>query len=66
MNALLRRPTRNSGLDDVIEPLADFICAADRPSAALKSALATLTHRIEQTNSLARARIARFGGPRAD
>lgn len=47
-----------SDLERVIEPLASYICAADRPRAALASALAFLFSEVEQTN---RAAIAHFG-----
>ncbi len=33
--------TWDSGLESMIEPLASFICAADRPTAALKTPLST-------------------------
>ena len=45
----------NGELDRVIEPLANYICAADQPNTALKSALAALLREIEATNQAARA-----------
>ncbi len=47
-----------SDLERVIEPLANYICAADQPRAALASALAALFSEVEQTN---RAAIAHCG-----
>ena len=46
-----------STLDRVIEPLADFICAADQPSIALASALRLLLEGIEQTNRVGRRHL---------
>lgn len=48
-------PSTESDLARVIEPLADYICAADRPRAALASALAVLLREVEQTNQTATA-----------
>jgi hypothetical protein len=54
MNANLNHPSADqSDLARVIEPLASYICAADRPRAALASALAVLVREIEQTNHAA-------------
>jgi hypothetical protein len=60
MNSIPRKSNRtnDSGLDGVIEPLASYICAAERPHAALKSALAALVRQVEQTNQIANARVA--------
>jgi hypothetical protein len=42
-----------SGLEQVIEPLASYISAARRPKAALRSALAVLRSVVEETNRAA-------------
>jgi hypothetical protein len=44
-------------LERVIEPLASYICAADKPKTALMSALAMLFREVECTN---RAALAHF------
>jgi hypothetical protein len=46
-------PSLDSALTRAIEPLAEYVCAADRPQEALRSALRTLLREIEQTNSAA-------------
>jgi hypothetical protein len=43
-----------SDLQQVIEPLANYICAADKPRIALLSALAFLVREVEATNNTAR------------
>ena len=40
-------------LERVVEPLASFICATERPNAVLRSALAMLFSEVEQTNRAA-------------
>ena len=50
------RATEND-LERVIEPLAGYICATDRPTAALKMALAVLFSQVEKTNRAADARV---------
>jgi hypothetical protein len=45
-------------LERVVEPLANFICATERPRAALASALAILFSEVEQTNKAANAHFA--------
>ena len=45
-------------LQHVVEPLASYICAADRPAAVLRIVLSTLIREVEQTNRAARTRIA--------
>jgi hypothetical protein len=47
-----------NNLERVVEPLASFICATDRPRAALASALAILLNEVEQTNRAASAHFA--------
>jgi hypothetical protein len=42
-----------SELEQVIEPLASYICATDRPRATLMSALAALYSAVEETNRAA-------------
>ncbi len=37
----------------LVEPLANFICATDEPKRALMSALAALVHEVESTNEVA-------------
>jgi hypothetical protein len=44
-----------SDLQRVIEPLASYICAADKPQTALMSALAVLLREVESTNQAALA-----------
>lgn len=47
-------------LQQVIEPLASYICATERPRASLRLALAALANQIEQTNRSATAQVAAF------
>jgi hypothetical protein len=56
VNRLSKRPT---GIDlcQMVEPLANYICATDEPKRALMSALAALVHEVESTN---RAAITHF------
>jgi hypothetical protein len=51
-------PTTDANLERVVEPLASFICATDRPRAALATALAILFSEVEQTNRAANAHFA--------
>ena len=53
----------NSDLARVIEPLASYICAADRPRTTLLSALAVLFDEVEETN---RTTLLHFASVRAD
>ncbi|MBA4105973.1 MAG: hypothetical protein C0485_09460 [Pirellula sp.] len=46
-----------STLHRVIEPLADFICAADQPRMALASALRLLLDGVEHTNRVGRGHL---------
>jgi hypothetical protein len=41
-------------LDRVVEPLASYICATERPGAALRSVVSALLRSIEETNRMAR------------
>ncbi len=50
--------TPESNLERVVEPLASFICATERPGAALMSALAILFNEVEQTNRAAKSHFA--------
>ncbi len=47
-----------SNLERMVEPLASFICATERPRAALMSALAMLFNEVEQTNRAAQSHYA--------
>lgn len=49
-----------SDLARVVEPLASFISAADRPKAALMSAMAVLVSEVERTNRAAFAHVTSF------
>ena len=51
-NRLKSRPAIPD-LRQMIEPLANFICATDEPKRALMSALAALVHEVESTNEVA-------------
>jgi hypothetical protein len=61
MNAInpLSHRVSESSLERVIEPLASYICAADRPKAALNRVVAALLDEVEQTIRLARSHVAR-------
>ncbi len=63
MKTLSQPSRRGSEIDlmQVIEPLASYICAANRPRAALASALALLFSQVEETNRTASAHVASFG-----
>jgi hypothetical protein len=43
----------DSSLEQVIEPLASYISASERPKAALMSALSILVSEVERTNRAA-------------
>ena len=51
-NRLLNRPISRD-LERVIEPLANYICAAEQPRSALMTALAALRREVEATNKTA-------------
>jgi hypothetical protein len=53
----------NRDLAQVIEPLASYICAADRPKETLLSALAVLLEEVKATNF---ATLKHFSCLRAD
>jgi hypothetical protein len=50
--------TTDRDLERVVEPLASFICATEKPRAALISAMAILFSEVEQTNRVADAHFA--------
>jgi len=54
------RVTTGKELERVIEPLASYIIAANRPRAVLASALAILFSEIEETNKVASAHVTDF------
>ncbi|HMC11540.1 MAG TPA: hypothetical protein VKH44_09630 [Pirellulaceae bacterium] len=56
-------PTSNRDLAQVIEPLASYICAADRPRHTLLSALAVLFDEIQGTH---KATLMHFASSRVD
>ena len=47
-------------LQRVVEPLASYISASDRPKAALMTALAVLVSEVEQTTRSAHAHVTSF------
>ncbi len=49
-------------LEQVIEPLASYICATDQPRVVLMAALKVLCTEIEVTSRAARTQIATFAG----
>jgi hypothetical protein len=57
---LERQQATASDLERVVEPLASYICATERPVASLLSALAVLFSQVEQTNRSALAHAAAF------
>ena len=50
-------PAAENHLREVIEPLASYISAANRPRATLRFALAALLNEIEATNRIANAHV---------
>jgi hypothetical protein len=48
----------DANLERVVEPLANYISACERPKAALMTALAVLVSEVEQTNRSAFAHVA--------
>ena len=50
-----RLKTRQAAPDirQMVEPLANYICATDEPKRALMAALAALVHEVESTNEVA-------------
>lgn len=65
MKSAVYAPQRvSSELERVIEPLASYICAAERPRAALRVALEALVSEVEHTNRAANARLAALSARR--
>lgn len=60
MNAINRvlKWAPDNELTQVVEPLADFICASERPEVVLRSVLAVLRRQIHTTNGLAATHFA--------
>ena len=50
----------SSELERMIEPLASYICATERPQSALRSALAALFREVEANNRTATAHFRNF------
>jgi hypothetical protein len=50
----------DNDLGRVVGPLADYICATDRPRAALTAALKVLVREVELTTRAASAQVAAF------
>jgi hypothetical protein len=48
-------PTGRNDLERVVEPLASYICATERPGAALKTVFAALLRSVEETNRVAKS-----------
>jgi hypothetical protein len=60
MNAIsyvLKRSPENE-LAHAVEPLADLICASEKPEVVLRSVLAVLRRQVHATNGLAAAHFA--------
>jgi len=53
VNRLSNLKQNGSDLRQMVEPLANYICATDEPKRALMSALAALVHEVESTNEVA-------------
>jgi len=51
-------------LGSVVGPLADYICAAERPRAALSAALRALFREVDLTTRAASAQVAAFAEDR--
>jgi len=65
MTATLSERNRTSALElqRVIEPLASFICAADRPKALLNAVYSALVQEVDLVHRVARAQAASFARP---
>jgi hypothetical protein len=59
-NNFQRNRLIDNDLGRVVEPLADYICAADQPRAALTAALRVLFREVELTTRVASAQVAVF------
>jgi hypothetical protein len=55
MNNANRIQNRQTGIDlrQMVEPIANYICATDEPKRALMSAVAAIVHEVESTNHAA-------------
>ena len=62
MNAAHYNPASpvNRDLEQIVEPLASYICATEQPKAVLLSALATLVRAVRETNQTARSHFHNF------
>ena len=62
MNAAHAKPAKlaNRDLEQIIEPLASYICATEQPKAVLLSALVTLVRAVRETNQTARSHFHNF------
>ena len=61
MSSVNREPRRTvSDLERVLEPLVGYICATERPKAALNQAFAVLSNEVAQLNRAARGQVASF------
>lgn len=63
-NANPRQPI-GADLRQVIEPLAGYICASDRPRRALSLVFAALSDEVAQVNRTARTHVLRLLEPAA-
>lgn len=61
VSRVLERST-DGELAKVVEPLADLVCASERPEVILRSILTVLHRRIQATNTLASAHYANQRG----
>ena len=57
------RRTTAADLRRILEPLAGYICAADRPADALKLAYTTLLAEVAQVNRAAKGQVERYSHP---
>jgi hypothetical protein len=68
MKTIIHHDLKRAGeleLERVIEPLASYVCAADRPRAALISALEFLFNEVALTHSAAAAHLTTFSESRS-
>lgn len=68
MKSIIHQPLTRGGESDlqrVIEPLASYLCAADRPRAALASALEFLLNEVALTDRVATAHLTTFSESRS-
>ena len=55
--ALRVEPKGRNDLDRVVEPLASYICATERPRAALRSVVDALLRSVEETHRTAKRHV---------